>query len=143
MARAWGFRYMRTQYTWVKSFAGAGTGRISRHDTEHVKMFFRGNGWVGHDLKAMKAHGEKLSSTAFMAKRPRNENGHTVHSAKPDNIHSMIEREHTYRYKRINKDVLPENPSPENWETVEYLTNRLELFGRMRRSGWTVLGNGN
>lgn len=96
LLEAWGFNYV-TSMAWFKN-TGLGVG-----------YWFRGS----HELVLVaKRKGAKSIRTGeqsiFQSKRTR-------HSAKPDHIHELIERNFPGPY--------------------------LEIFGRKSRPGWTILGN--
>jgi N6-adenosine-specific RNA methylase IME4 len=94
--KAWGYRY-KTMLTWHK-VNGHGMGYWFRGHTEHVLLGVRG------DVKAFRSKRRNLI-----------ENNVGRHSAKPDQIHEIIEE-------------LCQPPL-------------LELFARRKRIGWTTWGN--
>ena len=93
---SWGFLY-RSQMVWTKS-TGLGVGYWFRGDHELVLVGSRKNS------DAIRTN----ERSVFSAPRTR-------HSAKPDNLHILVEKHFEGPY--------------------------LEIFGRAARDGWTVLGN--
>jgi N6-adenosine-specific RNA methylase IME4 len=101
---AWGFAFKQT-WVWVKTTKrdpaklAFGVGRLARNCHEVVLVGTRGS---------VKPAARNLRS-AFLAPRE-------IHSAKPPNVHQMVEA------------LIPSGP----W---------IELFARQRRAGWVSLGN--
>lgn len=101
---AWGFRYSTT-LTWAKAPMGGGLGGAYGISTEFIVYGRRG----------ALAERERVRGTWFQWKRPYDERGKPMHSAKPPEFYAMAERV---------------NHAP-----------RLELFARRARLGWDVWGD--
>jgi len=104
VARAWGFRYSTT-LVWAKTPMGGGLGGAYGISTEFVVYARRGH----------LAERERVRGTWFTWKRPYDERGKPMHSAKP----------------------------PEFYEMAEQVGHapRLELFARRSRPGWDAWGD--
>jgi N6-adenosine-specific RNA methylase IME4 len=103
LIRALGFRYV-TNAVWVKPSMGLGRYMRLRH--EHLLLGVRGRIPIGFDRKV---------DSVIEAPRTRRAGRASVHSTKPDEAYSRIERV---------------SPGP-----------RAELFARDPREGWDVWGN--
>lgn len=104
VARAWGFK-PSTVLVWAKAPIGAGLGGSYGIATEYVLFARRGS------LKAT----SRVGRNWFTWKRPYDERGKPMHSAKPPEFFQMVEAV---------------SPGP-----------RLELFARRDRPGWDVWGD--
>jgi N6-adenosine-specific RNA methylase IME4 len=104
VVRAWGFTYSTTR-VWAKNLMGGGLGGAYRVSTEYVIFARRGS------LREL----DTVRGTWFNWKRPYDERGKPMHSAKPPEFYEMVEAV---------------SPGP-----------RLELFARRPREGWDVWGN--
>jgi N6-adenosine-specific RNA methylase IME4 len=102
---AWGFRYSTT-LVWAKAPIGAGLGGAHGIATEFVLFGRRGN------LRAT----DRIGRNWFNWKRPYDERGKPMHSAKPPEFYTDV--------------VEPISPGP-----------RLELFARRLRPGWDLWGD--
>jgi N6-adenosine-specific RNA methylase IME4 len=109
---AWGFRYVTTVY-WHKAPGPPGMGRYFRGDMEELLIGIRGS---------VKPFGVQVRN---VVQHPRtwDINGEPCpHSSKPEPFRRLIEQ--------ATAKVFGESSSRRN----------LELFGRRRAPGWTVLG---
>ena len=104
VARAWGFT-PSTLLTWIKQPMGGGLGGAFGISTEFVLFCRRGS------LPAK----TRVTGTWFPWKRPYDERGKPKHSAKPEELQTMVEQV---------------SPGP-----------YLELFARRKRHGWSSWGN--
>jgi len=103
-----GFRYV-TCITWEKPRMGL--GQYFRGKTEQIFFAVRGDGM---SLR-MGGNPGKDRTTSLPAPHPKGKDGRIIHSAKPEELYSLIERS-----------------SP---------PNRLDMFARKRRPGWAVWGD--
>lgn len=104
VARAWGFTFS-TLLTWAKKPMGGGLGGAYGISSEYVLFARRGT------LPAL----SRVRGTWFPWKRPYDERGKPMHSAKPGAFFEMVESV---------------SPGP-----------RLELFARRARIGWDSWGD--
>lgn len=104
VARAWGFK-PSTLLVWAKAPMGGGLGGAYGISTEFCLYARRGS------LPPL----SRVRGTWFTWKRPYDERGKPMHSAKPPEFYDMIEK------------VSP--------------GGRVELFARRARPGWDVWGN--
>lgn len=104
IVRAWGFRYS-TLLVWAKTPMGGGLGGAYGISTEFCVYARRGR------LPAT----SRVRGTWFNWKRPYDDRGKPMHSAKPPEFFRMVE------------DV---SPGP-----------RLEMFARRERAGWDLWGD--
>lgn len=104
VARSWGFQYSTT-LVWTKRIMGGGLGGAFGISTEFLLFCRRGS----------LAHQAKHEGTHFDFKRPYDERGKPMHSAKPGEFYAVIEQV---------------SPGP-----------YLELFARQNRLGWDAWGN--
>lgn len=116
MARRWGFKYKTKAFSWCKTYASGnsffvGMGYWTRANTEDVLLFTRGN--PGRADKGVYQLLVTLEQDPYSV--PAVIAPMTRHSEKPEEVQNRIER-------------LCGGPY-------------LELFGRRRRPGWTVVGN--
>lgn len=108
----WGFRYVSTLFTWVKTNKNMGTpfagpGYYTRANVELVLLGMRGQ----------VTPADKAVSSVVLEPHPRGEDGKIIHSRKPSEVHRRIER--------LFGDV-----------------PRLELFARVSAGpGWHTIGN--
>jgi N6-adenosine-specific RNA methylase IME4 len=104
VVRAWGFRFS-TVLTWAKTPMGGGLGGAYGISTEFIVYARRGR----------LAERERVRGTWWNWKRPYDERGKPMHSAKPGEFFEMVERV---------------NHAP-----------RVELFARRARAGWDAWGD--
>jgi N6-adenosine-specific RNA methylase IME4 len=104
VVQAWGFRFS-TVLTWAKKPMGGGLGGAYGISTEFCLYARRGR----------LAERERVRGTWFDWKRPYDERGKPMHSAKPPEFYEMVER-------------------------VGH-TPRLEMFARRARLGWDAWGD--
>ena len=104
VVRAWGFEYSTT-LVWAKNLMGGGLGGAYGISTEYCLYARRG------DLPAT----AKVRGTWFNWKRPYDQRGKPMHSAKPHAFYDLVSTV---------------SPGP-----------RLELFARRARAGWDVWGD--
>jgi len=104
IVKAWGFRYSTT-LVWAKTPMGGGLGGAYGISTEFCLFARRGN------LPAL----GRVRGTWFNWKRPYDERGKPMHSAKPPAFYEMVETV---------------SPGP-----------NLELFARRSRLGWDAWGD--
>lgn len=102
--RAWGFRYSTT-HTWCKRPMGGGLGGAYGISSEYFIYARRGQ------LAPLRRH----AGTWHQWKRPYDERGKPMHSAKPSEFFDLVETV---------------SPGP-----------RLELFARRTRPGWDAWGD--
>lgn len=104
VVKAWGFRYS-TALVWAKTPMGGGLGGAYGISTEYCLYARRGR------LTPL----SRVRGTWWNWKRPYDERGKPMHSAKPGEFYSLVETV---------------SPDP-----------RLELFARRPRPGWGVWGD--
>lgn len=104
IAQYWGFRYSTT-LVWAKTPMGGGLGGAYGISTEFIVYARRGR----------LPERERVRGTWFPWKRPYDERGKPMHSAKPGGFYEMAER-------------------------VGHAP-RIELFARRAREGWDVWGD--
>jgi N6-adenosine-specific RNA methylase IME4 len=104
VVKAWGFRYSTT-LVWAKNAMGGGLGGAYGISAEYCLYARRGH----------LAELERVRGTWFNWKRPYDERGKPMHSAKPHEFYAQVERV---------------NHAP-----------RVELFARRAREGWDVWGD--
>lgn len=117
----WGFRYVGTPLTWVKTtkngklFAGPGAYTLSNiEDVILGRRFGAKRLWHSNEKGCYKPH------SVQMVPHPRGEDGKIIHSRKPKIFHEIIEK----------------------W-LFPYLGEfqATELFATQQREGWTCLGH--
>lgn len=101
---AWGFRYSHT-IVWSKALMGHGIGRHVGISTEYVLRGVRGRPTITR----------KIRGTSYAWKRPYDERGKPMHSAKPAGFFELAEQH---------------SPGP-----------YVELFARRMRMGWDAWGD--
>lgn len=104
VVRAWGFRYSTT-LVWAKTPMGGGLGGAYGISTEYIVYARRGQ------LAPL----SRVRGTWFPWKRPYDDRGKPMHSAKPDEFYRLAE-------------IVTPGP-------------RVELFARRARRGWAAWGN--
>lgn len=102
--RAWGFKYSTT-LVWAKAPIGAGLGGAYGISTEYMVYGRRG----------VLREQQRVGTTWFHWKRPYDERGKPMHSAKPREFYDMAES--------VNHPA------------------RLEMFARRPRAGWDLWGD--
>lgn len=104
VAKAWGFKYSTT-LVWAKAPIDAGLGGAYGISTEYMVYARRG---------ALREK-QRIGTTWFHWKRPYDERGKPMHSAKPNEFYEMAEK--------VNHAA------------------RLEMFARRPRAGWDLWGD--
>lgn len=119
---AWGYDYITTPFTWVKTTKNGklfkGPGAYTLSNTEVILL---GRRKGAKRLWHSNAKGCYKPCSVVMEPHPRGDDGKIIHSRKPEIFHREIEK---WLFPYLGEDM-----------------RAVELFATQRREGWTCLGH--